>query len=201
MNNKTGRRETNLVAFGGKIRRTTVQRQRSSRSQIAKIRLVCVALAGKYEKLVIWRVEIVVVDVNAVDLSCQFRFAEPSSSSSLELLSPSFHPFYVPFPTKLRAQHTHFSSSSFHPVRLVCVYSPAHLLDIYIDYIYLIEKDLYTLTRSSVDPFCVPFCLILFHFDTLRMFFFFYYFPPSCGLIIITVTVRIDFGRVASTTS
>lgn len=151
---------------------------------------------GTFRK-VIWRVEI----VNAVDLSCQFRFAEPSSSSSLELLSPSFHPFSVPFPTKLRAQHTHFSSSSFHPVRLVCVYSPAHLLDIYIDYIYLIEKDLYTLTRSSVDPFCVPFCLILFHFDTLRMFFFFYYFPPSCGLIIITVTGRIDFGRVASTTS
>ncbi len=79
---------------------------------------------ARYEKLVIWRVEIVVVDVNAVDLSCQFRFAEPSSSSSLELLSPSFHPFSVPFPTKLRAQHTHFSSSSFHPVRLVCIAQP-----------------------------------------------------------------------------
>jgi hypothetical protein len=81
------------------------------------------------------------------------------------------------------------------PVRLMCVYSPAHLLD----YIYLIEKDLYfdkELGRSLLCPV----------FDSLPLrhaphVFLFYYFPPSCGLIIITVTVRIDFGRVASTTS
>jgi hypothetical protein len=84
MNNKTGRRgETNLVAFGGKYGGQQFKGNPAvgaGRSQIAKIRLVCVALARKVRKNLLYGVSRSSSSTSSTLSTCRV------SSDSLNLL-------------------------------------------------------------------------------------------------------------------